>query len=309
MKKAFSGVSILLTATFLFIIVFAGCDLISPPKKTAKKDTSAQAMAPSATEAPAVMPKDVLVRVGSWTLTGPQFEERLKLLKEGLPDFDPTKPGSKEALLNELIRQQLLVKDAESSGLARESDITEAVEDFRRTLLVQKLANQLTKDIVVDEKEARDYYDQNKDLFVEPVQYTVREIIVADETAAKNILVQLLQGADFAETAKAQSKGKTASDGGALPAFAKAPFEAMQSVITNLDAGGVSAVFKGPEGFYIVKVDSKKGGAMKPFVGVKQDLISGLTLRKQQKAILDHINQLAEKTKIEINKELLGPAK
>jgi len=303
MKRAFSGVSVYtswtrVAAAFLFTTVFTGCDLFNPPKK---------APAPSATET--VLPKDVLVRVGSWTLTGPQFEERLKLLKEGLPDFDPAKPGSKEALLNELIRQQLLVKDAESSGLARESDITEAVEDFRRTLLVQKLANQLTKDIVVDEKEAQEYYDQNKDLFLEPMQYTAREIVVADETAAKNILVQLLQGADFAETAKAQSKGKTAPGGGALPVFAKAPFEAMQSAIANLDAGGVSAVLKGPEGFYIVKVDSKKGGAMKPFAGVKQDLISGLTLRKQQKAILDHINQLAEKTKVEINKELLGPAK
>ncbi len=300
MKRALAGVSVL-TAAFLFTIVFTGCDLFNPSKKTAP--------APSATEAPAAMPKDVLVRVGSWVLTGPQFEERLKLLKEGLPDFDAAKAGSKEALLNELIRQQLLVKDAESSGLARESDITEAVEDFRRTLLVQKLANQLTKDIIVGEKEAQEYYDQNKDLFVEPVQYTVREIVVADEATAKSILVQVLQGADFAETAKAQSKGKTAADGGALPAFAKAPFEAMQSAIVNLDAGGVSAVFKGPEGFYIVKVDSKKGGAMKPFAGVKQDLISGLTLRKQQKAILDHINQLAEKTKIEINKDLLGPAK
>jgi len=308
MKRAFSGVSVL-TAAFLFTIIFTGCDFLNPSKKAAKKDASAQAMAPNAAEAPAAMPKDVLVRVGSWMLTGQQFEERLKLLKEGLPDFDATKPGSKEALLNELIRQQLLVKDAESSGLARESDITEAVEDFRRTLLVQKLANQLTRGIVVDEKEAQEYYNQNKDLFVEPVQYTAREIVVGDETTAKNILVQVLQGADFAETAKTQSKGKTASDGGALPAFAKAPFEAMQSAIANLDAGGVSAVFKGSEGFYIVKVDSKKGGAMKPFAGVKQDLISGLTLRKQQKAILDHINQLAEKTKIEINKELLGPAK
>ncbi|MBI3314600.1 MAG: peptidyl-prolyl cis-trans isomerase [Candidatus Omnitrophica bacterium] len=309
MKRAFSGISVL-TAAFLFTTIFTGCDLFNPPKKTPKKDASAQAVAPGAAEAPSSsMAKDVLVRVGSWTLTESQFEERLKLLKEGLPDFDAAKPGSKEALLNELIRQQLLVKDAENSGLARESDITEAVEDFRRTLLVQKLASQLTKDIVADEKEAQEYYDQNKDLFVDPVQYTVREIVVADEVTAKNILVQLLQGADFSETAKAQSKAKTASGGGALPAFAKAPFEAMQSAITNLDTGGVSAVFKGPEGFYIVKVDGKKGGAMKPFAGVKQDLISGLTLRKQQEAILDHLNQLAEKTKIEINKELLGPAK
>ena len=300
-----------ITTVFLLTGIFTGCDLINPPSKNAKtpvkKDTVAQAEAPAA--APVALPKDVVVRVGNWTLTSQQFDERLKLLKEGLPDFDANKPGSKEALLNELIRQQLLVKDAEDSGVARQSDITDAVEDFRRTLLVQKLANRLTKDIVADEKEAQEYYDQNKDLFVEPVQYTAREIVAVDEAAAKNILVQVLQGADFGDTAKAQSKGKTADKGGALGAFTKAPFEAMQNAIASLEAGGTSAVFKGPDGFYIVKVDSKKGGAAKPFAEVKQDLISGLTLRKQQQAILDHINKLAEKNKVEVNKELLGPAK
>ena len=310
MKRTIGRFSAIVTV-FLLTSVFAGCDLINPPAKSVKKPVKKEAAAqpePSAAEATA-MPKDVIVRVGKWTLTSQQFDERLKLLKEGLPDFDATKPGSKEALLNELIRQQLLVKDAEESGMAQQSDITDAVEDFRRTLLVQKLANRLTKDIVADEKEAQEYYDKNKELFVDPAQYTAREIVVADESAAKNILVQVLQGADFAETAKAQSKGKTADKGGALAAFTKAPFEAMQNAIVNLEAGGTSSAFKGPDGFYIVKLDSKKGGAAKPFADVKQDLISGLTLRKQQQAILDHINKLAEKTKVEINKELLGPAK
>ncbi len=290
--------------TSILTITFIGCDLINPPKKQTKQNVKKEQAQPVVDQGP--LPSNVLVRVGTWSLTEDQFNERLKLLKEGMPDFDASKPGNKESVLNELIRQQLLVKDAEESGIGQQKEITDAVDDFRRTLMVQESANRLTKSIAATEKEAQDYYDQNKNVFVEPIEWKAREIIVADETTAKNVLVQILQGADFGETAKAQSKGKTAATGGVLAVFTKAPFAAMQTTIANLDVGGTSGVFKGPEGYYLVKVDEKKGGAAKAFADVKTELISGLTLRKQQQAILDHINTLAEKTKVEINKALLG---
>lgn len=296
-----------LILTFVFAAALAGCDLFSP-KKTAKKPAAVPAEQ-AAAAAPAdqgPLPADVIARVGSWTLSADQFNARLKLLKQGLPDFDENKPGNKEAVLNELIRQQLLVKDAEDGGIGQQKDITDAVEDFRRTLLVQELAGRLTKDIAATEAEAQDYYNKNKNAFVEPVQWKVREIVVADEATAKNILVQVLQGGDFAAIAQAQSTGKTAANGGALPAFAKAPSEEMQKAISSLDAGGTSPVFRGPEGYSIVKVDEKKGGAAKSFAAVKADLISGLTLRKQQEAILKHIEDLSSKIKVEVNKGLLG---
>jgi peptidyl-prolyl cis-trans isomerase C len=279
--------------------------LINPPKKAKKTTPKTEAAAQSQE---AKLSADTVAVVGSWKLTQDEFNQRLKLLKEGLPDFDVNKPGNKEAVLNELIRQQLLVQDAEAQGIGAQEDITAAVEDFRRTLLVQELASRLTKDKVATEKDAKEYYEANKELFVDPIEWKVREIVVADEAAAKNILVQVLQGADFGEIAKAQSKGKTAANGGVLPVFTtdKAPFAAMQAAIVNLDAGGTSGVFKGPDGYYIVKVDEKKGGAAKAFADVKEDVISGLTLRKQQEAILEHIDQLAQKIKVEVNKDLLG---
>jgi peptidyl-prolyl cis-trans isomerase C len=289
----------------IFAIGVTGCDLINPPKKPAKKAAKSEAVAEPQE---AKLSSDTVAVVGSWKLSQDEFKQRLKLLKEGLPDFDENKSGNKEAVLNELIRQQLLVQDAEAQGIDRQEDITAAVEDFRRTLLVQELASRLTKDKAATEKDAKEYYEANKEIFVDPIEWKVREIVVADEAAAKNILVQVLQGADFGEIAKAQSKGKTAANGGVLPVFTtdKAPFAAMQAAIVNLDAGGTSGVFKGPDGYYIVKVDEKKGGAAKAFADVKEDVISGLTLRKQQEAILEHIDELAKKIKVEVNKDLLG---
>ena len=116
-----------------------------------------------------------------------------------------------------------------------------------------------------------------------------------------------MQGADFAAIAQTQSKGKSASQGGVLPEFTKAPFDAMQKAIASLEGGGTSNVFKGPEGlFYIVRVEEKKGGGFKVFADVKTDLISGLTLRKQQAVLLEYIDKLAQKNKVEINRQLWG---
>lgn len=306
--SSFVKKSTVVLSTLILMVGLNGCDLINPPKKETKKAKPAEVAQQPKVEDNAPLTKDVIARVGTWVLTTEQFDQRLKLLKEGLPEFDANKPGSKEAVLNELIRQQLLVKDAEAQGIGDQKDVTEAVEDFRRTLLVQDLASKVTKDVVATEKDAQDYYAQNKDLFVDPIQWSVREIVVADEVTAKGLLVQVLQGGDFGEIAKTQSKGKTAATGGVLPVFTKPPFDALGTAIASLEVGATSAVVKGPEGYYIVKVDGKKGGAMKAFAEVKADLISGLTLRKQQEAILQHIDELASKTKVEINKDLLSPA-
>jgi peptidyl-prolyl cis-trans isomerase C len=299
----------------IFGLVFlAGCDWLGLGSK--KQDNSqnppaatepAAPVAQSAQAAPGPLPSNVLVRIGDWSLTEDEFNNRLNLLKQQLPDFKENDSNSKNAVLEELIRQQLLVKDAEDSDIGNTKEIKDAVDDFRKTLLVQELASRLTKEVAANEDDARAYYDANKAKFAEPVKWNVREIVVGDEATAKSTLVQLLQGGDFAQIAQAQSKEPNAVEGGKLDPFVtgKAPFDAMQIAISNLDEGGISGVFKGPDGYYIVKVDSKTGGMIKPFADVKKDLIYGLTMQKQQAVILSRLRDLAEKNKPELNKELI----
>ena len=151
------------------VATLSSCDLFFPSKKTVNKPSPEVASAVVTAVAPKdaadnqeALPANVLARVGAWTLTVDEFNQRLKLLKQGLPDFNENDPQAKATVLNELIRQQLLVKDAENSDIANKKDIKDAVEDFRRTLLVQELANRLTKNVTVTEEEAQKYYEENK---------------------------------------------------------------------------------------------------------------------------------------------------
>lgn len=309
----------------IFCIILAlvmtapGCDLIlsikeyfqepsdSPasqavPIQKTQKTTDVQAQANLAS---APMKANTLARVGSWSITIEEFQERLDALKEVVPEYDITDPEAQKLVLDELINQQVLVLGAEKQGLTRQKDIQAAVEEFRRTLIVREVARQLTEDITMSEMEARAFYNENKEAMVGPAQWHVREIAVDSKDRATNLLADILKGTDFAEAAKQHSISATRAQGGDLGFITQEPFPQMGTALLSLEEGDVSGVFKGPEGYYIVKLEEKKGGEAISFDEIKDDIIQSQTLLAQQQAILDHLESMKKNVNIEINKALL----
>jgi len=302
--------------TLVLVMIAPGCDLITsikeyfqepsdpPASQTAltQKNTAVQAQANPAL---APMKANTLVRLGSWSITIEEFEERLDALKEVVPGYDITDPEARRLVLDELINQQVLVLGAEETGLTRQKDIQAAVEEFRRTLIVREVARQLVENIAMSDTEARAFYDENKEAMVGPAQWHVREIVVASKDEATNVLAEILKGAEFAEMAKQYSTGTTAAQGGDLGFITQEPFPQMGNALLPLEEGDVSGVFKGPEGYYIVKLEEKKGGDPIGFDEIKDDIVQSQTLLAQQQVILEHLERLKARTNIEINEQLL----
>jgi len=247
-----------------------------------------------------------LARVGGWTITLDEFNERLAALKEVLPDFDTNNLEAKKLILDELVRQQLLVEEAEKSGLAKNEDIVAAVEEFRRTLIVREIAKNLTENIMVSDEEAKTFYEERKDQIIDPSEYRVREIVLKDQIKANEILVEVLKGSDFSELAKLNSISDSASKGGDLGFITQEPFPEMATEILALKAGETSNVFKGPQGYYIIKLEEIKVGKTIPFDEIKKEIIQSQTLLKQQEAILGHIDQIRQKIPVEVREDLLN---
>jgi hypothetical protein len=160
--------------SFLLVLTIAGCDMLLPKAKAkpVKKAAVAAVVEPAAVPTPAVvepaavkkdapLPKNVLAKVGTWTISLPEFNERLQGVKQVMKGFDETKLSSKQMVLEELIRQQLLVYEARQQKLDQTKDIQAAVKDFENTLIIQELAGKLTKDIKATEAEAQDFYSKN----------------------------------------------------------------------------------------------------------------------------------------------------
>lgn len=299
--KTISNIGIILVAAFLT----TGCEQIDNIKNNFSKDKSAPKSDATSKKSDSRPAGEVLVKVGDWTMTPAEFTERLDALQQVVPDFDRNDKESRKLVLEELVRQQLLVEDARQSGLVNSKDIEEAVEEFRRTIIVREVARLKTENLSVTDQEAEDFYEQNRQLLVEPLQLRAAEIVVVDKERADAILVQLLQGADFAQIARESSMAESAANGGDLGVITEVPFQEMANALMSLEAGEVSGVFRGPDGFYIMKVLEKSGGNPIPFEQIKEEILQNQLMQKQQQVILDYIEQLRKSVTVEINDALL----
>ncbi len=313
---------------FFILTVFSGCDKIpflsqffpskakapQPQLTVIQEESKTEASAtPAAPTTPAPLTGNVLARVGSWTLTKEEFKEKLNSLKDVLKkagpeagNMDVADPKTQKLVLNELVNQQLLIQDAMQKGYDKRKEISDAIDEFRKTILVREVAAKVSEGIEVTDQEVLDFYNQNKDqFFATAPSWHVREIVVPTEDDAKAILIEILKGADFATTAQTRSKSKSAEKGGDLGFISEPVFPQMNAALLSLEVGQASSVFKGPDGFYIIKLEEKKSGEPAKFESVNADIKNYLMLSRQQQTILSHIEDLKKKNNVQLNESLL----
>jgi len=304
MKLNYNSKSVLLYSVFLFFVFLLGCDKLPFLSDLFPAKTEKQQVQPQEYSQPQIQ-GTLLARVDNWVLTLEDYNQKVQALQQLSPDIKVESFDDKKALLEELIRQQLLVREAQTRGLDRKKEIIAAVDEFRRGLLVRELINTLTEDVKIDSKEIENYYNQFKDSFKEASEWHVREIVVPTMDQANQVLIEALRGSDFGGLANQYSKSASASKGGDLGFISKAKFAQMDSVLSALEVGSVSNVFKGPDGFYIIKLEEKKGGKEKSLSEVWDQIKEGLTLLKQNEKLQDYIAKLRQGAKIEIHEDLL----
>ncbi|MFA6379309.1 MAG: peptidylprolyl isomerase [Candidatus Omnitrophota bacterium] len=320
MISAKNGYKFLMGFTLALSLVCVGCDKLSflgdyfpsMKKKNASGAVKTESSTTQASQGTAIG-KDVLVKIDNWTLTLQEFNEKVAQLKTAMGDFDDKDIKNKQAILDELIRQQLLIKEAEQKGLDKNKDVVNAINEYRKTLVVQQLAKGLVENIQVTDKDVEDFYKdkENADLFTQPVEWHIRELVVTDEAKAKELLVSILQGADFAETARGNSISETAAQGGDAGFAANFEDPQVGNVVLTLEPGQTSSVFKGKKGYYIIKLEEQRGGDMEKLEAIKakpeeyEQLKQYVLGMKRQGVVADYIEDLKSKTSVVVNENLL----
>lgn len=292
-------------------ITLSGCEVfktIGDYFKGSKSEVpAAKSEAPSSAQVPAVVPNAV-VSVDDWALGVKDFQERLDALKQVAPDFDVSTVENKRAIVEELINQQVLVREAERMGLADKPEVKAAVEEFRRTVLIRELASKLTEKLSVTDDDAIAFYEEQKEYMTTPVAWRIRAIVVDAKETANQILAAVLNGASFPEQAKAYSKIPGAKENGGDIGFITAdqiPFPELANEMLSLGVGDVSKVFQGPDGFYLIKLEEKRGGDPLAFTDVKEEIKSNLLLQRQQELMIERTQEFRQKSRITINEKLL----
>lgn len=129
------------------------------------------------------------------------------------------------------------------------------------------------KKVHITDQDARRYYEANPHLYVTGLKVDLRHLMLeleegAPDSREQEVLARLrelrrriLDGADFAELARAHSQGSGAGDGGSIGRVEPGNLpDSLARVAVTLDQGAVSQPVRTSLGYHLVRVEGREGG-------------------------------------------------
>ena len=157
------------------------------------------------------------------------------------------------------------------------------------------------------------YYKEHGKDFEVPEQVHLSEILIptpdnatdaqvaAAQQKADEVEAKLKGGANFAETAKANSGGPTASAGGDLGDFKRGALgDVLEKATFSLPAGGYTEPIRTRQGFVILRVDSHQQAGIPPLDQVERQVQEAIYFTQLQPALRSYLTKAREDAYIDI---------
>ena len=148
--------------------------------------------------------------------------------------------------------------------------------------------------VMIDNEDARIYYDENTDEFVYPEKFNLRHILLSTETRdldaalmeAGELYQQLEAGADFSELARQYSDDElTAESGGELPELTAQELDndEVRDAVLQLIEGEFTPPIQTQYGVQIFQLTALAEAKQKSFAEVEEELLKDLKSRQAAK--------------------------
>ncbi len=201
-------------------------------------------------------------------------------------------------------------RDAFEKALKEQGFTEEALRDTLRTsVLSQKLFDDVTKDVKVDDAEILAYYQQNQSQYGTPESRDVRHILISEKkdgdqvdfpkskAEADRIYAALKGGGDFSALAKENSDDPSVKDNGGklsisrgqtVPEFDKVAFE--------LEPGALSKPVKTTYGYHVIEaLTPVKKATTTPIAKVRASIRTTLLQEKKTTFMTAWVEDLKDK--------------
>ena len=200
-------------------------------------------------------------------------------------------------MLREVAVEELLFQQADASGLRISGDdLQQAADDFRRRigltsaqdtqawlarqrlsvqdfeaalesdLLIEKLKDHLTRDRIAG------HFADHRDSYA---RVRLRQIVVAREDLARELLSQLQEGREFAQVARQHSQHPSGSEGGAVGEVFRRQLPAeIADAVFAARSGEVVGPLATPQGFLLLLVEEVRPAELDPqtTAAIRQEL-------------------------------------
>ena len=218
-----------------------------------------------------------------------------KPIKQSLVDFilkDAPKGQSddnnaKTVVINKLISQELLIKEAQKAGMDKRADYLTSHDLMTRELLVRTYLQDYVKKNPIDEATIKAEYDKLK-VQMGDKEYNAQHILVKTEQEAKDIVARLDKGEDFAKIAKEKSQDPGSKEkGGDLGWFAPAGMvKPFADAVATLQKGKyTTAPVQSQFGWHVIKLNDSRASQPPAYEKVKDNISQDLQQRQLGKLV------------------------
>ncbi len=248
---------------------------------------------------------DVLVTVNGKQIMKSDADALVRAMAPGAT-YDQLPDKQKEMVKNTLIEKSLFAEVAKKDGIDQTPEFKRNMEKIGNELMVNMWMKKQLDNVLVSDSEAKDFYEKNKEKFVQPATVHARHILVKTEKEAKEIIKQLknLKGEalkkKFIELAKAKSTGPSAPKGGDLGSFKKGTMvPEFSKAVWALNPGDITAQpVKTQFGYHVIYLEEKKDAAPVPYEQVKDRIVATLKQQQFAKKVSEMAKELKAKAKI-----------
>ena len=204
------------------------------------------------------------------------------------------------------------------------------LDELRRIMERQMLVNQVQQieiinKVTITDVEAREYYDTHLEEFSDPATVTLREILIGvaesasgggnifgaqqARTEAEAARERLAAGEDFTLVAVAVSDAASKANGGLIGPIEVAEIsESIQAVLKTLEVGEISEPIRTPQGYQLLKLESRTETTARPFEEVRDDISNNVFNGRRVAEYAKYLDSLRETAIIEWRREELREA-
>lgn len=238
--------------------------------------------------------------VNGQVITVKDVDERLASMN---PSTRALYADQKDRLLEQMVVEAVLLKEANRRGLSRDAEVRKLSREAERQILVGRLLDKLRqeKQVSISDEQVAQFYESNKDSFMQPENHRVSHILTADEASAKKALDRIKGGEAFAKVAEEVSVDPSKTRGGDIGAFTKGQvIPEFEEAVMKLRPREMSGVVKTPLGYHIILYTEKQEARQRPIEEVQDQIRTALQSQMGQQTVQSAVQELRSKAQIQI---------
>lgn len=201
----------------------------------------------------------VVARVAGRPIRASDVERRTRTLPYGAAGDVATRPAAEKSYLRRWA-VQAMVTEALIADAAWSRGLTDAPPDGSQADAAtrRRLFEEVTAGVAIDERDARAYYDRNPELFAVPERRRVRQLILPDESSAREMGDRIAAGEEMSVLAKRHSLDPwTRRRGGDLGLLRRGELAGpLEQAIFAAPRGELVGPIRTEQGWHVARVES-----------------------------------------------------